>query len=109
MIRRPPRSTQSRSSAASDVYKRQRQYIQSYEGEKQIKVYSLETVKFPLRRYCGILDFFLSFYKDFLYLNFNLFYSLKAMSIHKSQFVWFRKLFVLFSRYTYLNNLNPII
>ena len=26
MIRRPPRSTQSRSSAASDVYKRQKQY-----------------------------------------------------------------------------------
>ena len=26
MIRRPPRSTQSRSSAASDVYKRQMQY-----------------------------------------------------------------------------------
>ena len=27
MIRRPPRSTQGRSSAASDVYKRQRQHI----------------------------------------------------------------------------------
>src|SRR5450756_3190070 len=27
MIRRPPRSTQSRSSAASDVYKRQTQYV----------------------------------------------------------------------------------
>src|SRR5680860_1920430 len=29
MIRRPPRSTQSRSSAASDVYKRQRQQVES--------------------------------------------------------------------------------
>src|SRR5450756_896139 len=28
MIRRPPRSTQSRSSAASDVYKRQHEYVE---------------------------------------------------------------------------------
>src|SRR5450756_456914 len=34
MIRRPPRSTQSRSSAASDVYKRQERYFQS--GNKHI-------------------------------------------------------------------------
>src|SRR5450756_313999 len=31
MIRRPPRSTQSRSSAASDVYKRQRSIVQNLE------------------------------------------------------------------------------
>src|SRR5680860_241142 len=31
MIRRPPRSTQSRSSAASDVYKRQGQDVQAFE------------------------------------------------------------------------------
>ena len=31
MIRRPTRSTQSRSSAASDVYKRQRRYRQDYD------------------------------------------------------------------------------
>src|SRR5680860_1278355 len=30
MIRRPPRSTQSRSSAASDVYKRQRQGLRTF-------------------------------------------------------------------------------
>src|SRR5680860_694365 len=30
MIRRPPRSTQSRSSAASDVYKRQVQYVEAH-------------------------------------------------------------------------------
>ena len=32
MIRRPPRSTQSRSSAASDVYKRQHEYEADYLG-----------------------------------------------------------------------------
>ena len=45
MIRRPPRSTQSRSSAASDVYKRQVAYpvqraaaaVYSEEGKKQVR------------------------------------------------------------------------
>ena len=32
MIRRPPRSTQSRSSAASDVYKRQAPYSETIRG-----------------------------------------------------------------------------
>lgn len=31
--------------------------------------------------------------------------SYSAMSVHASQFVWFRRLFVLFSRYTYFNTL----
>ena len=39
MIRRPPRSTQSRSSAASDVYKRQLVYsVCSFEPEETIDV-----------------------------------------------------------------------
>src|SRR5450756_35805 len=36
MIRRPPRSTQSRSSAASDVYKRQELGLDHYEGRSWI-------------------------------------------------------------------------
>ena len=42
MIRQPPRSTQSRSSAASDVYKRQVQDVELeeiYEQEKIIRIY----------------------------------------------------------------------
>ena len=39
MIRRPPRSTQSRSSAASDVYKRQEQGLIYGEGERQVFPY----------------------------------------------------------------------
>jgi N-acetylglucosaminylphosphatidylinositol deacetylase len=30
----------------------------------------------------------------------------KAMSMHQSQFVWYRRLFVVFSQYTYLNQLH---
>lgn len=29
----------------------------------------------------------------------------QAMAIHHSQFVWYRKLFVIFSRYAYMNTL----
>jgi hypothetical protein len=42
-------------------------------------------------------------FKEFSFVRLNYFHGLKAMAVHKSQFVWFRKLFVLFSRYTYIN------
>ena len=32
----------------------------------------------------------------------------RAMATHKSQFVWYRRLFVVFSCYTYVNKLRPI-
>jgi N-acetylglucosaminylphosphatidylinositol deacetylase len=32
----------------------------------------------------------------------------KAMATHESQFVWYRRLFVVFSCYTYVNKLKPI-
>lgn len=34
--------------------------------------------------------------------------SLRAMAAHHSQWVWYRKLFVLFSSYTYVNRLQPM-
>ena len=45
MIRRPPRSTLDRSSAASDVYKRQIQYIKmDIEGYEKIVLQELEGI-----------------------------------------------------------------
>lgn len=32
----------------------------------------------------------------------------RAMRMHKSQWVWYRKLFILFSRYSYVNTLRPL-
>ena len=32
----------------------------------------------------------------------------RAMQAHFSQFVWYRRLFVLFSRYTFINTLVPM-
>src|SRR5450756_1412115 len=54
MIRRPPRSTQSRSSAASDVYKRQvvvNRVRASASGPRPA-----EAVRAALRRYAGVAD-----------------------------------------------------
>lgn len=31
-----------------------------------------------------------------------------AMAAHKSQYVWFRKLYMIFSRYTFINTLQEI-
>src|SRR5438128_314333 len=43
-----------------------------------------------------------------LFTSFQLGKTYTAMKIHYSQFVWFRRLFVIFSRYSYLNVLCPI-
>ncbi|KAJ4807911.1 N-acetylglucosaminyl-phosphatidylinositol de-N-acetylase [Rhynchospora pubera] len=43
-----------------------------------------------------------------LLLNSNPYKSYHAMEKHKSQWVWFRKLFVVFSSYTYMNILHKI-
>lgn len=32
-----------------------------------------------------------------------------AMALHHSQFVWYRRLFVVFSRYTFVNTFQPMV
>ena len=58
MIRRPPRSTQSRSSAASDVYKRQILY--DTKTVRHTSVYSQD--KNTLRIRCDVIFFFVFFF-----------------------------------------------
>ena len=58
MIRRPPRSTQSRSSAASDVYKRQVQYAKRVVGRK---MYGGQSTHIPMKVLSvGVLPLILS-------------------------------------------------
>ncbi|XP_031254660.1 N-acetylglucosaminyl-phosphatidylinositol de-N-acetylase-like isoform X1 [Pistacia vera] len=69
-----------------------------------------------LRKYSGPLDIWLSFLSAMHYpsgnfqclLNEHPGKSFLAMSEHLSQWVWFRKLFVSFSSYTYVNTLRRI-
>ncbi|RVW76447.1 hypothetical protein CK203_056864 [Vitis vinifera] len=69
-----------------------------------------------LRKYSGPIDIWLSILSSMCYpsenmhclLNENPHKSFLAMAQHQSQWVWFRKLFVSFSSYTYVNRLRKI-
>lgn len=54
------------------------------------------------------LDLLFKNENHFNFYNFNVFKNWKAMRMHYSQFVWYRKLFLLYSRYSYFNNLTEI-
>lgn len=57
-----------------------------------------------LRKYIGVLDILLSFLLGtFVILNLKFWVLYVAMKQHKSQFVWYRRLFILFSRYSFVN------
>lgn len=62
-----------------------------------------------LRKYSGLLDLPWSMATSFppplgaFFVNFSATTAWKAMAAHRSQFVWYRRLFVIFSRYAYVN------
>ena len=59
MIRRPPRSTLDRSSAASDVYKRQvidQQIVHNY--SEKVRLFTYEDFKLLCKNYFDIIDVF---------------------------------------------------
>ncbi|XP_008483207.1 uncharacterized protein LOC103519896 [Diaphorina citri] len=73
-----------------------------------VSFYSLDSVN-RLRKYSFLLDFLTSFFMSQYCLILSLkqqYQVVKAMSCHHSQFVWFRKLYILFSRYTTINTLR---
>ena len=41
---------------------------------------------------------------EFNYFSFKPWVTFKALACHHTQFVWFRKLFIIFSRYTWVNS-----
>jgi N-acetylglucosaminylphosphatidylinositol deacetylase len=69
-----------------------------------------------MRKYIGILDMPLSFMEVWLsardmrclLVSADPFSSYWAMKAHASQFVWYRRLFVVFSRYAYMNSLTKV-
>ena len=74
---------------------------------REVEVYQLESISI-LRKYIGILDSYFCAGNNIVALNVNPKLAWQAMSIHHSQFVWYRKLFVVFSRYAYINTLKRI-
>ncbi|KAI9917704.1 hypothetical protein PsorP6_012384 [Peronosclerospora sorghi] len=90
-------------------------------AEKETKVvggWALESTSI-LRKYTGILDTALSFWlsrrkgeesneRQFVFVCRPL-WNYRVMAIHQSQFVWYRRLFVIFSRYTFINTFHPLL
>lgn len=76
------------------------------------RVYLLESVSI-LRKYTFYADLLLSvlFRNSYLYVCSRKEHKLivSAMSKHVTQYVWYRKLFMLFSRYAYVNTLSTFI
>ncbi|KAL9656019.1 hypothetical protein ABK040_007639 [Willaertia magna] len=86
--------------------------LKTLQKQNQIDCYQLITNNNIFRKYSSIFEFVTS-------LHFNnentitlftpqFLKSWKAMKAHESQFVWFRKLFILFSTYTYVNTFTKI-
>ena len=76
-------------------------------GTPKVKKFELQSTGL-FRKYLGLADLVLSLSEDILFLNVSVGLAWRAMATHHSQFVWYRKLFVLFSRYGYLNTLRPL-
>jgi len=82
--------------------------------EKIPEVWVLESTNVA-RKLSGVLDFAASFTEAAIVGDRRVFIPspnplevIKVCRMHKSQFVWYRKLFVLFSRFTYMNTLRRI-
>lgn len=79
---------------------------------KAVRGWALESTSI-VRKYIGIVDALVSTsLPGSSYLRFVFFckpwWNYQAMALHHSQFVWYRRLFVIFSRYTFVNTFYPI-
>ncbi|CAI5745892.1 unnamed protein product [Peronospora destructor] len=82
---------------------------------KVVRGWALESTTL-LRKYVGLLDTALSFWlsrqredeRQFVFV-FRPMWNYNAMALHQSQFVWYRRLFVAFSRYTFINTFHPLL
>jgi len=94
----------------SSIYSAMAYLVMENRLPKGTKVYGLQSVSI-LRKYSSLLDVPMSFLlasvvytasvKDWCILH-------KAMAAHNSQNVWFRKLYMLFSRYILINTFDQI-
>ena len=86
--------------------------------EKIVRGWALESTNL-VRKYIGILDTVLSLWlsrqredtqeeRQVVFVC-RPWWNYKAMALHRSQFVWYRRLFVVFSRYTFVNTFRPLL
>ncbi|CAN6482546.1 unnamed protein product [Victoria cruziana] len=86
-------------------------------GNLQTDIEAWELVSTNIvRKYCGPVDVWWSIFESYFCQKEEICFlpnksprlSANAMAQHSSQWVWFRRLFVVFSRYTYMNTLRKI-
>lgn len=83
-------------------------------GERQVHGWALESTNI-LRKYIGVLDalvmpvLFGGHRESTFVFLFRPWWNYQAMALHHSQFVWYRRLFVAFSRYTFINTFVPLV
>jgi N-acetylglucosaminylphosphatidylinositol deacetylase len=70
---------------------------------KGINIYLLDSFK-PLYQYTHLIPFIVFYFREFGFFSYHFFTSYKIMKIYKSQFNWKRKLYVIFSAYSYYNS-----
>ena len=68
-----------------------------------VEVLSLASVNI-LRKYIAIADVNFTWVDEWQAFGLNPFESYRVLALHVTQMVWFRKLFIIFSRYTYVNS-----
>jgi N-acetylglucosaminylphosphatidylinositol deacetylase len=81
------------------------------DGPPAVQVWVLVSTN-VVRKFLMTADVFASFFllerQDTLVAATNPTQLMRAMSMHESQWVWYRKLFILFSRYSYVNSLKHV-
>lgn len=74
---------------------------------QDVQIFVLETVSL-VRKYIGLLDLYQSFFSATFMILSSPWNAWLAMRAHKSQLVWFRYLYLIFSRYIIVNTLKRI-
>lgn len=81
--------------------------LRKLEAYKDIKMFELVTVNI-IRKFIGAFDGIITGVDRLVFINSRFWINWKAMAIHRSQFVWFRWIYLIFSRYVYINHLNEL-
>ena len=83
-----------------DSYRAVQQLIQ--QKNVSIPAFFLLSVPF-LPKYAGVLNILFTPRGNLTFFNWNVLSPFRAMSVFQSQFCWYRRLYILFSRYSYVN------
>jgi len=77
-------------------------------GTIDVELWTLTSVNI-LRKYIGLVDIHFIWHEEWQCSRLNTIEAYLTLAEHATQLVWFRKLFIIFSRYTYLNSFTRYV